>query len=73
MKKISVKTFLIVASSLVLLLSIVPFYTAELEEVRLPSMVENFFFATSLLSFMVLAFSLVLLDHRKNGDRYKRD
>ena len=65
MKKISVKTFLIVASSLVLLLSIVPFYTAELEEVRLPSMVENFFFAVMLLSFTALAFSLILPNNRK--------
>ena len=73
MKKISAKTFLIVMSSIVLLLSVLPFYMAELEEVKLPSMVENFFFAIMVLSFMLLAFSLVLLDHRKNGDRYKRD
>ena len=65
MKKISVKTFLIVASSLVLLLSMLPFYMAELEEVKLPSMVENFFFAVMFLSFTALAFSLILPDNRK--------
>lgn len=65
MKKISSKTFLIVMSSIVLLLSIVPFYMAELEEVKLPSMVENFFFAVMLLSFTALAFSLILPDNRK--------
>ena len=65
MKKVSVKTFLIVASSLVLLLSMLPFYMAELEEVKLPSMVENFFFIVMFLSFTALAFSLILPDNRK--------
>lgn len=65
MKKVSSKTFLIVMSSIVLLLSVLPFYMAELEEVKLPSMVENFFFAVMLLSFTALAFSLILPDNRK--------
>ena len=65
MKKVSPKTFSIVMSSIALLLSVLPFYMAELEEVKLPSMVENFFFATALLSFTVLALSLILPDNRK--------
>ena len=65
MKKVSSKTFLIVTSSIVLLLSVLPFYMAELEGVKLPAMVENFFFIVMFLSFTALAFSLILPDNRK--------
>lgn len=65
MKKISSKTFLIVMSIFTMLLSVTPFYVAEIVEEQLPNRVENFFLVVMFLGFTAFAFSIILPSKKK--------
>ena len=72
MKKISVKKFGIIISSLIMLVSSAPFIISELYQEQLPSRIEKFFVFTFLLAFIMLALALIMRDHRETGERYNR-
>ena len=73
MKKLSVQTFGIVISSLIMLVSIMPFVIAELYEEPLYPEVKKFLVFVFLLGFILLSLSLILRDDIKNGDNYNKD
>lgn len=73
MKKLSIQTLGIIISSLIMLVSVLPFVISELEEEPLYPEVKKFLIFTFMLGFILLSVSLILRDDIKNGDNYNKD